>query len=84
MESGTPDIAQGEFQGASSNVNSFSAIIGPLLMIQPFAVFTASDAPFYFLGIRLFVASGLSLICLFIVFRVVSNYGLTQLGKVSK
>ena len=82
MTSQIPANAQGELQGALSSVNSLTAIIGPLLMTQLFAIFTGAAAPFYFPGISFLAAALLSLICLGIFIPVVKKHGLTKLGKV--
>ncbi|MFT6296176.1 MAG: DHA1 family tetracycline resistance protein-like MFS transporter [Glaciecola sp.] len=81
MTSQIPANAQGELQGALSSLNSLTAIIGPLIMTQLFAVFTGPDAPFYFPGISFFSAAILSAICLSIFIPVVRRYGLTNQGK---
>ncbi len=82
MTSQIPANAQGELQGALSSLNSLTAIMGPLLMTQLFAIFTGPNAPFYFPGISFFAAALLSLICLAIFVPVVKKYGLTELGRV--
>jgi DHA1 family tetracycline resistance protein-like MFS transporter len=81
MTSQIPANAQGELQGALSSVNSITAIIGPLIMTQLFAIFTGPDAPFYFPGVSFLAAAFLSAICLMIFIPVVRRYGLTNLGK---
>jgi len=81
MTSQIPANAQGELQGALSSLNSLTAIIGPLIMTQLFAIFTGPDAPFYFPGISFLSAAILSAICLLIFIPVVRRYGLTNLGK---
>jgi DHA1 family tetracycline resistance protein-like MFS transporter len=81
MTSQIPANAQGELQGALSSLNSLTAIIGPLIMTQLFAIFTGPDAPFYFPGISFLSAAILSAICLSIFIPVVRRYGLTNLGK---
>ncbi|MFT4886583.1 MAG: DHA1 family tetracycline resistance protein-like MFS transporter [Pseudohongiellaceae bacterium] len=83
MTSQIPANAQGELQGALSSLNSLTAIIGPLVMTQLFAIFTGPDAPFYFPGISFLSAAILSAICLSIFIPVVHRYGLTNLGKKS-
>jgi|TARA_B110000483_G_C18197144_1_gene543517 DHA1 family tetracycline resistance protein-like MFS transporter len=81
MTSQIPANAQGELQGALSSVNSVTAIIGPLIMTQLFAVFTGPEASFYFPGISFLAAAFLSAVCLMIFIPVVRRYGLTNLGK---
>lgn len=82
MTSQIPANAQGELQGALSSLNSITAIIGPLIMTQLFALFTGPSASVYFPGVSFFAAALLSAVCLFIFIPVVRRYELTDLGKV--
>lgn len=82
MTSQIPANAQGELQGALSSLNSITAILGPLIMTQLFALFTGPAAPLYFPGISFFAAAVLSAVCLMIFIPVVRRYKLTNLGKV--
>lgn len=45
-----PDDSQGELQGVLASIASISMVVGPLLMTQVFALFTAGDAPFHLPG----------------------------------
>ncbi|MGR1581416.1 TCR/Tet family MFS transporter [Thalassobius sp. S69A] len=54
-----PDDAQGELQGVLSSLASVAMIIGPLLMTQVFALFTAGDAPFHLPGAPFVLAAAL-------------------------
>jgi DHA1 family tetracycline resistance protein-like MFS transporter len=45
-----PDNEQGELQGALTSLMSITSIIGPLLMNNLFATFSAENAPVYFPG----------------------------------
>ncbi|WP_131115382.1 TCR/Tet family MFS transporter [Lichenihabitans psoromatis] len=50
MSHEVPAEAQGELQGAVASVQSLASILGPLLMTQIFAAFTAPGAPVLFPG----------------------------------
>lgn len=56
-----PANEQGELQGALTSLMSITSIIGPVLMTQTFAAFTAADAPVYFPGAPMLLAA---LMCL--------------------
>lgn len=45
-----PNNEQGELQGALTSLMSVTNIIGPLLMTNIYAFFTAEDTPFHFAG----------------------------------
>jgi DHA1 family tetracycline resistance protein-like MFS transporter len=45
-----PPNEQGELQGALTSLVSLTSIIGPLIMNNLFAIFTAKDAPIVFPG----------------------------------
>ncbi len=81
MTSQIPANAQGELQGALSSINSLTSIIGPLVMTQLFAIYTAPDAANYFPGVSFFAAAVLSGVCLLIFVAVVRRHQLTALGK---
>ncbi len=81
MTSQIPANAQGELQGALSSINSVTSILGPLLMTQLFAAFTAEQAVVYFPGISFFAAALLSILCLLIFVPVVKRHQLDSLGK---
>lgn len=53
--------AQGELQGAVSSLVSLAAIVGPPVMTQAFAVFSAPDAPLVFPGAAFVLAAILAL-----------------------
>jgi DHA1 family tetracycline resistance protein-like MFS transporter len=61
----SPD-AQGELQGAVASLFSLSAILGPPLMTQLFARFTAPDAAVHVPGAAFLAAGVLALSCLLI------------------
>jgi MFS family permease len=73
--------AQGELQGVFSSVNSITSIIGPLVMTQLFAAFTAPSAPAYFPGVSFLAAAVLSALCLCIFIPLVRSHQSTALGK---
>lgn len=81
MTSQIPANAQGELQGALSSINSLTSIIGPLVMTQLFAAYTAREASVYFPGVSFFAAAVLSGVCLLIYVAVVSRYRLAVPGK---
>ena len=81
MTSQIPANAQGELQGALSSLNSITSIVGPLIMTQLFAVFTADSAPIYFPGSPFLAAAILTVICLLIFIPVVKHFRLTELGR---
>ena len=58
-----PANAQGELQGAVACLYSLSAIIGPPLMTQVFAQFSAPAAPVYFPGAAFVTAAALTAGC---------------------
>lgn len=59
----TPANAQGELQGAVACLYSLSAILGPPLMTQVFARFSAPGAPVHFPGAPFLTAAVLTLAC---------------------
>jgi len=81
MTSEIPANAQGELQGALSSITSLTSVIGPLLMTQLFATFTAPEAPVYFPGISFLVAAILTSICMILFIIVAVRHGLTQFGR---
>jgi len=81
MTNEIPADAQGELQGALSSITSLTSIIGPVVMTQLFARFTADTAAVYFPGVSFISAALLTVICLLIFAFVVVRHGLTHLGK---
>jgi DHA1 family tetracycline resistance protein-like MFS transporter len=57
---------QGELQGALTSLMSVTSIIGPLLMANTFAFFTAPTAPVYFPGAAMVLGAALTLAGAFI------------------
>ena len=72
MTSQIPANAQGELQGALSSLSSITAILGPLLMTQLFAFYSAPGAPLYFPGMPFLAAAGLTALCLFVFVATVN------------
>lgn len=62
MSNSVPQDEQGELQGIIGSMSSVGAIIGPLVMTQSFAFFTASTAPVQFPGAAFLIAGILSLL----------------------
>jgi DHA1 family tetracycline resistance protein-like MFS transporter len=81
MTSQIPANAQGELQGALSSLTSLTSILGPVMMTQLFAYFTAETTAVYFPGVSFLAAAFLSVICLIIFASVVLRFNLTSLGK---
>jgi DHA1 family tetracycline resistance protein-like MFS transporter len=64
MSNQVPVNEQGELQGINASIGSISAVIGPLLMTQSFAIFTGDQTPIYFPGVAFLIAAGLTLTAL--------------------
>lgn len=58
---------QGELSGGMASVMGLSSVVGPLLLTQTMATFSAADAPVYFPGAAFVVASCFALFCLFLL-----------------
>jgi DHA1 family tetracycline resistance protein-like MFS transporter len=80
MTAQIPANGQGELQGALSSLNSITSILGPVLMTQLFAAFTAEGAWLYFPGVSFFVAALLTLACLLLFVAAVKRHGLATAG----
>lgn len=68
MSRSAPANSQGELQGAMGAITGVSMIIGPLMMTQIFARFSADDAPIYVPGAPFLVASALASLALIPLF----------------
>jgi|SRR5690606_10492535 len=72
----TPSSEQGQIQGGIASVISLTAIFGPLMMSNLFAVFTKDGTPVYFPGAP-FIMGGLltlaALLTAYFYFKVYSN-----------
>lgn len=64
-----PPNGQGELQGALTSLISVTSIIGPLLMTNLFAYFTAPDAPVHFSGAPFVLGAVLSLASMLLAIR---------------
>ena len=73
-----PPNEQGELQGALTSLQSVTTIIGPIVMTQLFAYFTAPGAPIYFPGSAFLLAAVLMLIS-----AVLAYYALREEKKIS-
>ena len=60
MSKSAPANAQGELQGAIGSLNGVAMILGPLMMTQVFAAFSAEDASVYFPGAHFLLAACLA------------------------
>ncbi len=66
MTAQIPANAQGELQGALSSLSSITAIIGPLLMTQLFAHYSAPGAALYFPGMPFLASAALTALALLV------------------
>lgn len=69
-----PPNEQGELQGSLTSLNSVAAIIGPVLMSNLFARFTAKDAPIYFPGVPFLASVILTTISLLLIIRTLRKH----------
>jgi DHA1 family tetracycline resistance protein-like MFS transporter len=67
MSRGLAAERQGELSGAMASVMGLSSVVGPLLLTQTMARFSAADAPVYFPGAAFVLSAGFSLVCLFLL-----------------
>jgi DHA1 family tetracycline resistance protein-like MFS transporter len=74
MSGQVPANEQGELQGALTSLVSLTSIVGPPLMTNLFARFTAPDAPIYFPGAAFILAAILSILSLLVAMKVLANY----------
>jgi MFS transporter, DHA1 family, tetracycline resistance protein len=69
-----PSNEQGELQGALTSLMSATSIVGPPLMTNLFAVFTAPKAPVYFPGAPFVLGGLLTLLAMFWCMWVLTGY----------
>ena len=60
MSQHVPANAQGELQGGVASLGSIANIVGPLVMTQAMAYFTAASAPVYFPGAAFVLAAAIN------------------------
>jgi MFS transporter, DHA1 family, tetracycline resistance protein len=60
MSKQVPANAQGELQGGVASLSSIANIVGPLLMTQTMAFYTAATAPIYFPGAAFVLAAAIN------------------------
>jgi DHA1 family tetracycline resistance protein-like MFS transporter len=58
---------QGELAGGMASVMGLSSVLGPLLLTQTMAHFSARDAPVYFPGAAFVLSAGFSVLCLLLL-----------------
>lgn len=68
-----PSNEQGELQGGLTSLISITAILGPLIMSNSFAYFTAPENNIYFPGIAFFIGAVLSIIGLIFSYFTLKN-----------
>lgn len=75
MSGQVPANEQGELQGALTSLISVTAIVGPLLMTNLFAHFTAKTTSIYFPGAPFLMGAILTLLSVFFAMRSLSKFG---------
>ncbi len=70
-----PPNEQGELQGALTSLMSATSIIGPLIMTNIFAYFTATNAPIHFAGAPFILSAVLTIISSVLAYRSLKNKG---------
>ena len=72
MSNAVPANEQGELQGALTGIMSITSIVGPPLMTNLFAYFTAKSAPVYFPGAPFLLGGILMVLSMLFAFRTLS------------
>lgn len=72
ISSQVPANEQGELQGALTSLMSLCGVFGPLIMTNLFAFATSKNGTFYLPGAPFFLASFLTVISFFFVYRTLS------------
>jgi DHA1 family tetracycline resistance protein-like MFS transporter len=70
-----PPNEQGELQGALTSLISLTSIVGPLLMTNLFAHFTAPTTPIHFAGAPFLMGAVLSLFSMLLAIRSLRKHG---------
>jgi DHA1 family tetracycline resistance protein-like MFS transporter len=76
-----PPNEQGELQGALTSLISLTSIVGPLLMTNLFAWFTAPQAPVQFPGAPFLMGAVLSLFSMLLAMRSLFKHGVGNTKK---
>ena len=66
ISSQVPSNEQGELQGAMTGLMSLTSIVGPPLMTNTYAYFTADSAPVHFAGAAFILGAAFMLVSLFL------------------
>jgi DHA1 family tetracycline resistance protein-like MFS transporter len=67
MSRGLAAERQGELSGAMASVMGLSSVVGPLLLTQTMAHYSAADAPVYFPGAAFVLSAGFAVVCLLLL-----------------
>ncbi len=73
MSGVVPPNAQGELQGGFTSLMSLTSIVGPVIMNNLFAFFTAASAPVYFPGAAMLLGAVFTLIAAWLARRTLKN-----------
>jgi DHA1 family tetracycline resistance protein-like MFS transporter len=68
MSKQVPANAQGELQGGIASLSSIANIVGPLIMTQTMAFYTAASAPIYFPGAAFILAASINALGFMLLF----------------
>ena len=73
-----PSNEQGELQGALTSLMSVTAIIGPPLMTNTYALFTGANAPVHFAGAAFLLGAVFMLASLILARRTLKHVEITE------
>lgn len=68
------DTRQGEVQGISASLNAVAFFVGPLILTNTFATFTAAQAPVYWPGAPFAIAALLVMMCVPLMLLFLSRF----------